>query len=100
MTVLLQSTLTCPSCGVAKVETMPTNACQYFYECTACNTLLKPKQGDAACSVPMGRCLARQFKRAKVTTAAPASAGDIEYESQSTCTFNMIRSINLRAQRS
>lgn len=46
MTVLLQSTLTCPSCGVAKVETMPTNACQYFYECTACNTLLKPKQGD------------------------------------------------------
>lgn len=46
MIVLLQSTLTCPSCGVAKVETMPTNACQYFYECTACNTLLKPKQGD------------------------------------------------------
>ena len=43
---LLQSTLTCPECGVAKVETMPTNACQYLYECTACRKLLKPKKGD------------------------------------------------------
>jgi hypothetical protein len=25
---------------------MPTNACQYFYECTDCRTLLKPKPGD------------------------------------------------------
>jgi len=46
MTVILQSTLTCPDCGTAKVETMPTNACQYFYECVTCKTLLKPKQGD------------------------------------------------------
>ncbi len=46
MTVVLQSTLTCPSCGFAKIETMPTDACQYFYECTGCKTLLKPKPGD------------------------------------------------------
>jgi hypothetical protein len=46
MNVILQSTLTCPKCSAAKVETMPTNACQYFYECTSCKTLLKPKQGD------------------------------------------------------
>ena len=46
MTVILQSTLTCPHCDAAKVETMPTNACQYFYECATCKTLLKPKQGD------------------------------------------------------
>ena len=44
--VILESTLTCPSCSAAKVETMPTDACQYFYECTSCKTLLKPKQGD------------------------------------------------------
>jgi alkylmercury lyase len=40
------STITCPACGTAKTETMPTNACQYFYECTGCGTLLRPKQGD------------------------------------------------------
>jgi len=25
---------------------MPTDACQYFYECTTCKMLLKPKHGD------------------------------------------------------
>ncbi len=25
---------------------MPTNACQFFYDCTGCGTLLKPKPGD------------------------------------------------------
>jgi hypothetical protein len=42
----LQSTLTCPMCGVRTTETMPTNACQYFYDCPACGVLLKPKYGD------------------------------------------------------
>ena len=46
MTVILESTLTCPSCGTTKTETMPTDACQYFYECTGCKMLLKPKHGD------------------------------------------------------
>lgn len=46
MTVVLQSTLTCPSCGTTKVEIMPTDACRYFYECEGCKTVLKPKPGD------------------------------------------------------
>jgi hypothetical protein len=25
---------------------MPTDACQYFYECKICGALLKPKEGD------------------------------------------------------
>lgn len=25
---------------------MPTDACQWFYECEACHALLKPKPGD------------------------------------------------------
>ncbi|WP_072795467.1 GDCCVxC domain-containing (seleno)protein [Marinobacter antarcticus] len=29
-----------------KTETMPTDSCQYFYECESCGSLLKPKQGD------------------------------------------------------
>lgn len=28
-----QSTLTCPQCGHKATETMPTDACQYFYDC-------------------------------------------------------------------
>nr|WP_121021281.1 GDCCVxC domain-containing (seleno)protein [Litoreibacter meonggei] len=44
--VVLQSTLTCPSCGNVATETMPTNACQWFYECSACHIVLKPLDGD------------------------------------------------------
>jgi uncharacterized Zn finger protein len=41
--VIVSSTITCPHCGQAEKETMPTNACQFFYECKSCGTLLKPK---------------------------------------------------------
>lgn len=44
--VILKSELTCPECGHKKTETMPTNACQWFYECEQCHVLLKPKAGD------------------------------------------------------
>jgi transcription elongation factor Elf1 len=45
-TVQLESTLTCPACGHAAVEAMPTDACQFFYDCKGCGTRLKPKEGD------------------------------------------------------
>ena len=45
-TVILESLLTCPHCGSAKLETMPTNACQFYYECPGCKVLLRPKPGD------------------------------------------------------
>ena len=38
--------LTCPACGHVAVETMPTNACVYFYDCKGCSTVLRPKAGD------------------------------------------------------
>lgn len=43
---VLRSEITCPECGHSAVETMPTNACQYFYDCTGCGEVLKPKAGD------------------------------------------------------
>ena len=46
LSMILQSIITCPKCGVAKMETMPTEACQYFYECTGCGAKLKPERGD------------------------------------------------------
>ncbi len=45
-TPVLASTLMCPHCGFAKREIMPTDACQYYYECEGCRTLLRPKPGD------------------------------------------------------
>ena len=46
MKVLLQSVITCPNCGHKNEETMPTDSCQFFYECESCKTVLKPLQGD------------------------------------------------------
>lgn len=45
-TLILESTLTCPECGHKATETMPTNACIYFYDCQGCGTLLQAKSGD------------------------------------------------------
>ena len=57
-TVTLQSIITCPVCGHRQEETMPTDACQYFYECTSCKTRLKPNQGDCCvyCSYGSVKC--------------------------------------------
>ncbi|HZW70557.1 MAG TPA: GDCCVxC domain-containing (seleno)protein [Hanamia sp.] len=44
--LVLKSVITCPNCGHKKEEIMPTEACQFFYECENCHTVLKPKQGD------------------------------------------------------
>ena len=41
-----QSTLTCPACGFRSTETMPTDACLYFYTCKQCALTMKPKHGD------------------------------------------------------
>lgn len=34
------------ACDHAKTETLPTDACQWFYECEQCHTVLRPKPGD------------------------------------------------------
>jgi hypothetical protein len=44
----LTSIIRCPQCGFSKEETMPTDACQFFYRCTSCGVLLRP-QGTDCC---------------------------------------------------
>ena len=44
--VTLQSVITCPKCGFQSEETMPTDACMFFYECKKCHEKMKPKKGD------------------------------------------------------
>ena len=58
----LKSTITCPSCGFQKEETMPTNSCQYSYKCTGCWDTLKPKEWDCCvfCSYGTNKCPSKQ----------------------------------------
>lgn len=64
--VILESVITCPGCGFKKEEIMPTDVCQYFYECNNCHQLLKPKEGDCCvyCSYGTMTCpLVQQGKK-------------------------------------
>lgn len=45
-TSLLTSTLTCPHCGQRDTQTMPTDACVFFWTCPGCSETLRPKPGD------------------------------------------------------
>ena len=56
--IILESTITCPACSHRKTEAMPTNACQWFYECEACHQLLSPLPGDCCvfCSYASVKC--------------------------------------------
>jgi hypothetical protein len=46
MNIETTSIIACPECGFSVEEEMPTDACQFFYECKSCKTLLKPLAGD------------------------------------------------------
>ncbi len=59
------STLTCPHCGQASLETMPEDACQYFFTCPSCGTRLNPEPGDCCvfCSYGSVPCPSIQRER-------------------------------------
>jgi hypothetical protein len=54
----LLSILTCPICGYQKEEEMPIDACQFFYECENCKSVVKPQSGDCCvyCSYGSIKC--------------------------------------------
>jgi len=61
----LDSLLTCPHCGHAKRESMPTDACLFFYECERCKVVLSAKPGDCCvfCSFGSVPCPPVQAQR-------------------------------------
>jgi len=65
MTQLI-SVITCPNCAHQASERMPTDACQFFYECKGCGNLLRPKTGDCCvfCSYGDVPCPPIQVARA------------------------------------
>lgn len=56
--IILNSTITCPECGYSIKEEMPTEACQFFYECKNCKAILKALPGDCCvyCSYGNVQC--------------------------------------------
>ena len=61
--IRLEARLTCPICGGVSQATMPTDACQYFYDCPHCGAVLKPKPGDCCvfCSFGDAPCPPKQL---------------------------------------
>ena len=59
------SVVTCPHCGTARREEVPTDACQFFYQCTGCHVVLKPERGDCCvfCSYGTVRCPPQQLEQ-------------------------------------
>ena len=77
----LRSTLTCPHCGHQATETMPADACQFFYDCKGCGVMLRPKEGDCCvfCTYGSVPCPPIQEARASGLTASccgPALAAE------------------------
>ena len=62
METITKAALTCPKCGHAQTTDMPTNACQFFYECVNCKTVLRPKGEDCCvfCSYADTKCPMKQ----------------------------------------
>jgi len=64
MNIKTQSRITCPECGATKQEEMPTDACQFYYECTNCQAVLRPLDGDCCvfCSYGDTICPPKQLE--------------------------------------
>ena len=88
--MIAQSTIICPECGVARLETMPTDTCQYFYECTGCGCLLHPEPGDCCvfCSYGSVPCPPKQSEGAAQAMADSAAAVDYKRGAMSPPRFN------------
>ncbi|MEE3045122.1 MAG: GDCCVxC domain-containing (seleno)protein [Pseudomonadota bacterium] len=75
--IALTSVLTCPECGHVSTETMPTDACQYFYDCTGCGAVLRPLPGDCCvyCSYGTVPCPPVQLHGKNADCCGPTPSG-------------------------
>jgi len=65
--MIAQSVITCPRCGASKRETMPADACQFFYECSSCGAMLRPKPGDCCVFCSYGDVACPPIQAARAT---------------------------------
>ena len=69
------SRLTCPDCGHQKTETMPTDACLFYYECEGCETLLKPLTWDCCVFCSYGTVACPPIQEANLSGELPSCCG-------------------------
>jgi hypothetical protein len=67
---------------------MPTDACQYFYECEVCKALLKPNAGDC--------CVFCSFGSVMCPSKANVPAAPRETSSTASASMNKVLDRNLR----
>jgi hypothetical protein len=73
--VELRSTLTCPRCGHQEIETMPTDACQFFYDCKGCGVVLRPNDGDCCVFCSYGSVPCPPIQEARESGSAEKCRG-------------------------
>jgi len=63
---------------VSELEIMPTDVCQFFYECAKCEALLRSKSGDCCvyCSHDSVKCQSDAVERSVVTKPTARIAGE------------------------
>lgn len=73
--IAFQSLLTCPYCGHATMEMMPSDACLFFHECVQCKAVIRPKSGDCCvfCSYGSKKCPPIQLQGHCCGTAVEAT---------------------------
>ncbi|RDH84073.1 MAG: hypothetical protein DIZ80_08035 [endosymbiont of Galathealinum brachiosum] len=69
--IILKSTITCPACGHKEIETMPVDACQWFYKCKNCQSLLKPEKGDCCVFCSYGNVPCPPIQKASGSCCSP-----------------------------
>jgi len=65
MEIKAKAKLTCPICSFVQEAEMSIDACQHFYRCVNCKTMLKPKPGDCCvfCSYADALCPPKQREK-------------------------------------
>jgi hypothetical protein len=71
----LRSTVTCPHCGHQETETMPIDACQFFYDCKGCGVVLRPNDGDCCVFCSYGSVPCPPMQEARETGSAGNCCG-------------------------
>ena len=69
--MIVQSVITCPECHAAKLETMPTDACLFFYECSGCGVLLRPEPGNCCVFCSYGSVSCPPIQAGETPTCRP-----------------------------
>ncbi|MHB1298797.1 MAG: GDCCVxC domain-containing (seleno)protein [Gemmatimonadaceae bacterium] len=68
----------CPDCGVTSLAPMPSDACLFFWDCPACDAVVRPKAGDCCvfCSFGTAPCTPRlALERARSADFPPVAQG-------------------------